>query len=123
MRQIDFRIAGRGAQFRALEDVNLVPESGPQPGGGDAVEICRDHGTHVVVVVARHPSAGVVHETISSPVSVPVLEPNLFTSMPSRCSMLTKRLHSGGWFFGSKARCWPCRKPPPASSTGKFVVE
>ncbi len=29
------------------------------------------------------------HPTISRPVSVPVLEPNLLVSMPSRCSMLT----------------------------------
>src|SRR5262249_38994122 len=61
--------------------------------------------------------------TVSSPASVPVPELNLSVSMPSRWSRLTNRLHSGGGWFGSKARCWPCLKPPPASSTGRFLTE
>ncbi len=59
----------------------------------------------------------------SSPVSVPVLEPKRSTSRPSRWSMLTKRLDSGGGLFASKARYWPCLKPPPARMMGRLLQE
>src|SRR2546423_12624092 len=72
--------------------------------------------------VCDEPLEHSLQRTVSRPVSVPVLEPNLSVSMPSRCSMLTYRLHNGGGLLGLKARCWPCLKPPPASRIGKFLV-
>src|SRR5262249_49979773 len=63
----------------------------------------------------RLPQMPNLQPAISKPGNVPLLVPNCFTSMPSRWSMVTYRLLRGGAVFGSKARWWPCLKPPPAS--------
>src|SRR5436305_227904 len=70
-----------------------------------------------------HAGFSLGYPTISNPCSVPVLEPKRSELMPRRWSMLTYRLDSGGAFCALKARCWPCRKPPPATSTGRLRVE
>ena len=55
-----------------------------------------------------------------TPLIVPVLLLNLSASMPRFWSMDTKRLATGVLFVVSKARCWPCLKPPPARMSGRF---
>jgi hypothetical protein len=58
----------------------------------------------------------------SKPGMVPLLEPKALTSAPRRRRNCTKRLPSGGFFFGLKARCWPCLKPPPATMIGRLLL-
>lgn len=52
----------------------------------------------------------------------PVLEAKVFVSTPRFCSMVTNRLQSGWLRSRLNARCWPWRKPPPASRMGRLVV-
>ena len=52
----------------------------------------------------------------------PVLEAKLSVSTPRFCSMVTNRLQSGWLRSRLNARCWPWRKPPPASRMGRLVV-
>lgn len=50
----------------------------------------------------------------------PVLLANLPASMPSPCSIETKRLAIGVLFCESKERFFPCLNPPPARMRGRF---
>ena len=52
----------------------------------------------------------------------PVLEAKVSVSTPRFCSMVTNRLQSGWLRSRLNARCWPWRKPPPASRMGRLVV-
>ena len=72
-------------------------------------------------VLACRRSCSATYFTVIS-FKFPVLEAKVSVSTPRFCSMVTNRLQSGWLRSRLNARCWPWRKPPPASRMGRLVV-
>ena len=64
-----------------------------------------------------------VAHAISSPRIVPFASRTRRSRSPAAAASRRTDSSAGSCSAVSNARCWPCLKPPPASSTGRFTFE